>query len=322
MNCTKRTIAIGLILLIAATVVSAQIANTQETDPYEEVFLYAKKLEDNGMNKEASLEYKRYLFLQNYSAGSHKAESLFFLSHYYENEGDIRTAFDYFSLLVSVLTQDTPQSIEEAQLNKILLMKEIILQVQNNKLTTFDSYYNLSTVELNEFAWASKDSYAVRTTACCCLLSIALQSRNITAFQQLFVKTCTAYPTLFSQAEKLLIRKSIGAIYKYKPKNPMTAARLSVIPGAGQLYAHNYKDSLNAFILNGSLIAVSVYSLVNLNFVDFASFEFSPLVRFYRGNLFNAQRDAYAYNDAKLLELCSPIDQILLSHTTIPPLHK
>ena len=96
----------------------------------------------------------------------------------------------------------------------------------------------------------------------------------------------------------------------------MLAGYLSLFPGLGQLYAGDYKDSINAFLLNGSLIAVSVYSICTLDLWTFSLLEFNPLAHFMQGNIYNAQKDAYEYNrrfiDAHKKELLQIFDKVVI----------
>jgi hypothetical protein len=91
----------------------------------------------------------------------------------------------------------------------------------------------------------------------------------------------------------------------------MLAGYLSIMPGLGQLYAGDYLDSLNAFLLNGSLIALSVWSLCSLDFWTFSLLEFNPLIHFMQGNMYNAQKDVYEYNQGKIKGFYSPIIDII-----------
>ena len=91
----------------------------------------------------------------------------------------------------------------------------------------------------------------------------------------------------------------------------MLAAYLSIFPGLGQLYAGNYADSLNAFLLNGSIIAVSAWSIYTLDLWTFSLLEFNPLIHFMQGNIYNAQKDVYEYNQRKYKAFSGQILEIV-----------
>src|SRR5574344_12686 len=324
-NYIKRSPLFILVLLFLAVESAHPQSQNNQSDAYESVFIYAKNLADNGMTKEAALEHKRYLFLQNYAQGTHKVESLTFLAHYYSSLGDNETALEYQTSLVQELCFESKDSgipsatlIQQAQLEDLTLMRTVIISHSSSSQTELsDSSRNLSIAKLNALAWtvlANQNQTitpTIKKAACCNLMLIACSNTNFTALQTLFVTACNTYPDLFSDDERVVLRKAIGTAFRFTPKNPLVGGWLSVIPGAGQLYAHNWTDALNAFVLNGSLIAASAYSLSNLQFVDFSFFELNPLIRFYRGNLYNAQRDVFIYNYSKQNELTSPIISIL-----------
>jgi len=69
------------------------------------------------------------------------------------------------------------------------------------------------------------------------------------------------------------------------------------IPGAGQFYAEDWRDGLNAFLLNGLLIGLTANAIYKKNYDD-ASLIFLLLTsRYYMGNIYHAGRDAEKYNE-------------------------
>ena len=75
----------SLILFLIYFFASATFAFSQQTtDAYEDVFLFAQKLESQGVFDQAELEYKRYIFLQDYSAGIHQTQAFSALAGLYE----------------------------------------------------------------------------------------------------------------------------------------------------------------------------------------------------------------------------------------------
>lgn len=99
---------------------------------------------------------------------------------------------------------------------------------------------------------------------------------------------------------------------RFRPFSPVLAQAFSwVLPGSGQLAAGYPGQALNAFLLNGSLIAVSAFSLSSGNIGDFAVLEFPNLARFYKGNVSNAKNLAVKRNSAKEAVIAEKILQIL-----------
>ncbi len=67
-------------------------------------------------------------------------------------------------------------------------------------------------------------------------------------------------------------------------KNPKTATVLSLIfPGAGQFYAGDFKNGINAFVLNGLLIYWFVSTGISTTFLDAAGTVSPWLMRYYVG---------------------------------------
>jgi len=318
---TKTFLLAAILFLLTASFIYAD-DNLLLQDKYESVFLLAQKLSSSEQNTDAALEYKRYLFLQRYQSGIHVEESLLALARYYESLGDINTALDYQTILCDTIYQNSlkesnsiPQNNEaqyEHSLQKeITLMQRIISSHADNDKTP-SLQYNMSIIKLSTYAWNRDIPTAVRSCACCCLLLTEAQKYQWQEFRADLQKVNDALPDLFSQQEKVSLNILAANAQNFKPKKQMLGGWLSVLPGLGQLYAHHPGDALNAFIIDGGLIAVSGYSLLTLQIVDFASFEMSPLVRFYRGNLYNAQRDVIDYNLRKETNLAAPINGLLI----------
>lgn len=81
-------------------------------------------------------------------------------------------------------------------------------------------------------------------------------------------------------------------------KSPLLAQILSAImPGAGQFYAENWRNGLNAFLLNGLFIGLTANAIHKKDYDD-ASLIFLLLTsRYYMGNIYHAGRDAEKYNE-------------------------
>jgi hypothetical protein len=76
---------------------------------------------------------------------------------------------------------------------------------------------------------------------------------------------------------------------------------LSLIPGLGQLYSENYKDMFGAIIVTlfwGGLVAYDFYTGDPLSAILII---IGPFQRYYRGNIYNAEKSAEKYN-LKIIE--------------------
>ena len=78
-------------------------------------------------------------------------------------------------------------------------------------------------------------------------------------------------------------------------KDPRLAGALSIIPGAGYLYAERYRDALTAFLLNGGLMASAYFAFDNENPALGAVISFVEL-GFYAGQFYGAVSSVHKYN--------------------------
>lgn len=273
-------------------------------DNYEDVFYKACLLEKNQCYKEACTEYKRYLFLQKFSELSHKAESYTALSNYYRRNNNYDLALFYIN---QALGESHSQTKNNSAYDKLLIEKIDLLKYSyKEKKLRLENDVQIQTI-LN-FENYSKD---VQIKAFVCLIKNQLDNNEIEAAILNFKLLVSKFPTLISKDEQAQFESAIIKIQSFKPKNPKLAAGLSVIPGLGQLYAENYSDALNAFLLDGSLIALCTYSLCTKQFFDFSLLEISPTFKFYKGNFVHAQEDTYEYNRNKRNEYLKPAIEIL-----------
>ena len=80
-------------------------------------------------------------------------------------------------------------------------------------------------------------------------------------------------------------------------KSPRLAKVLSaIIPGAGQVYAGDWRNGLNALALNGVLGYLTVDSALGQHYVDAALWGGLIFSRYYRGNIFRADEAVKNYN--------------------------
>ena len=81
--------------------------------------------------------------------------------------------------------------------------------------------------------------------------------------------------------------------------SPESARQLSaLIPGLGQIYAGDWGNGLNSFVLNGSMIYWMAYKVVNRYFGDAWTIYYFLFRRYYIGGMYNAERIAEEHNDA------------------------
>lgn len=265
-------------------------------DFYEDVFLYAQKLEEGGALEEAEVEYKRYIFLQDYSAGRHQTQAFTNLAGLYEKKAEWELAEEAIKLAIQSSINDG-QDEEETDLLRLKHIQYLSHLDDNLFLFTYINFPD--------------NSLQVRQAAFCTDFKKAVNQGLWQNAQDKYNFAKSEFPELFSKEESQIIEENLAAIFSYKPKKQLLAGYLSIMPGLGQLYAGDYLDSLNAFLLNGSLIALSVWSLCSLDFWTFSLLEFNPLIHFMQGNMYNAQKDVYEYNQGKIKGFYSPIIDII-----------
>ncbi len=250
---------------------------SKETD---RIYNFARQLELNNADNQAALEYKRFIFFSEES-DTDTLHALSFLRDFYSRKGDLFNSQKYARLASQTAGQIDSKLKDETYIKEIDIISQdnSKINLQPQILTyTFDNY----SLKVNKAAW-------------CSLISTNLRLQNFDEAKD-FYQTAKV-KMIFSDDEMRIIESSFDELFKCSPKNPKLALFLSFIPGLGQCYAHNFKDGVNAFILNGSLIGLSSWSICTGNYLDFIYFEFSPLFRFYRGNLYNAQKETFDYND-------------------------
>ena len=82
------------------------------------------------------------------------------------------------------------------------------------------------------------------------------------------------------------------------PRKSVTVARVlsRILPGAGHIYAGDWRGGLNAFLLNGALGFVTVDAALDGHYTDAALWASLVFIRYYRGNIFRAGAVAETFN--------------------------
>ncbi len=114
----------------------------------------------------------------------------------------------------------------------------------------------------------------------------------------------TAY--LFNHVKNLnsLVNDSIISTWKNdfpKDKNPTAALWLSaIVPGAGSVYAHNFKHGITALLGCGLSAVASIYLMRQDYYIIPFVAGIGLFTRFYAGSLKNAKLDTANWNETKL----------------------
>ncbi|MCR4734580.1 MAG: hypothetical protein K5829_06225 [Treponema sp.] len=315
-NQIRKSIFIFLIFFLGISYIFGQdfssnnnAQNQRTEDFYQKVYFTAQKLEEAGAFKEAATEYKRYLFLQEYSRGIFSGQALTALSRLYRNNGSLNLALDYNLQAQNYFINSGEENgtwMEGLKLCEIELLELLDL--------TFSSTAEKKSVinpRLYAYAKSEKWSQDIRKKAYSAILKNQIRQKEWKSADITFKAFSSDFPETFPQEKIAIFNACLIQAENFKYKNPKTATYLSFIPGLGQFYAGDYTDSLNAFILNGALIGVSLYSLINLQFQDFILLEASPTLRFYRGNFRNAYKAAEEWNKEEIAILQNKLIAIL-----------
>ena len=284
------------IKLILIQVIFLILAGRAFSEPYDDLFLYASKLDQAGAYEEAELEYKRYIFMLNYSQVQYEAQAFCALADLYEKKENYTLAAEYIQkAIISLNGQET----DDLRSKHIFYLQKAASEEEKQYLS--DNLYIFAYMNIPEFSdQIKKQAYSAAITD-------ALAKGRIEYAQKTFEQALELFPQAWNQKQIETINTGFEKLTSFKPKKQKLAGYLSFFPGLGQLYAGNYKDSLNAFLLNGAIITVSAWSIYTLDLWTFSLLEFNPLMRFMQGNIYNAQKDAYLYNLNKQQEFSAPI---------------
>jgi Tfp pilus assembly protein PilF len=103
----------------------------------------------------------------------------------------------------------------------------------------------------------------------------------------------------FPEGDLQPLRELLAEAGRQKRKSPRTARRLSaLLPGAGQAYAGDPADALNALAVNGGIAVLAAAAAVNQYYPEAVLLVLFPLRRYYTGNIGNAGRLAELRNAA------------------------
>jgi tetratricopeptide (TPR) repeat protein len=101
----------------------------------------------------------------------------------------------------------------------------------------------------------------------------------------------------FPDAELRPLRELLAEARRLRLKSPRAARLLSAfLPGAGQAYAGDVPDGLNAIAVNGGIAVLAAAAAVNGYYPEAVLLVLFPLRRYYTGNIGNAGRLAERRN--------------------------
>lgn len=282
---------------------------------YDKIFFTGMALYQKGCEKEAVTEFKRYIFLKDYGDVNLFSVACTYVSIYYENHKMYDEALLYSNMTAREMSSRnlSPSVMEKYYLRnlKLLSLKATKNEEWLERDETIHAYINFNryTERVKQFAWIV-------------LIKNDLENWEWDKALSNFEEFSQRFPNIYSEETQAEFKKQIDEIKKAKKKNPTTAAWLSILPGLGQVYAGNPKDGLNAFLLNGTLITATVFSIITQNYADVILVEAGLVVRFYRGNIYNAQMETIKYNKKLNDEYVDKITNLLFCTQNIIPFEK
>ena len=97
------------------------------------------------------------------------------------------------------------------------------------------------------------------------------------------------------------------------PRKSGSVAKIlsTILPGAGQLYADNWRDGLNALLLNSALGFLTIDAALDRHYTDAVLWGVLGFWRYYRGNTFRAGQAAEQFNKQRIQQGAEAILQRL-----------
>jgi tetratricopeptide (TPR) repeat protein len=239
----------------------------------DDILTLADDLSKQGKYDEAITEYKRFIFFNPDYADN--AQVFYKMGLAYRAEHNWYYALDTIKTSIT-LTHD-PEIANERRFS----LATTLLASGN---------YSLARLELIRILDSTKDSSLSRKA----LYFSGIAS--VYAFD--WDATARYFNDFYSDSNNESLKELNLTLKKKSYKSTTTAKVLSVfIPGAGQFYAGNWRDGLNAFVLNGVIIGFTANSIYKKDYKDALLITFLLLYRYYTGNIYRAEMDVEKHNE-------------------------
>ena len=153
-------------------------------------------------------------------------------------------------------------------------------------------------------------------------------SKEMQAKYNFFMAVCYYGKSDYKSAEEYFVQsipssdtKGISAIHdifkdkkNYQRPSPRAAKIMSfIVPGAGQIYAGDFKNSINSLLLTGGLAALFIHVSLSYTFID-ALIGVGPWIqRYYQGGLTKAEKIARVKLEQRRSNTFDSIVEIVMS---------
>ena len=139
------------------------------------------------------------------------------------------------------------------------------------------------------------------------LIKVVLRKPSLPLFRRaLFLQGVTyIYQFRWEEARSVLrdytIDEKLDARFDSAINMPQKSVKIArvlstILPGAGHIYAGDWRDGLNALLLNGALGFLTVDAVLDGHYTDAALWAGVVFLRYYRGNTFRAKEAVSQFN--------------------------
>ncbi len=139
------------------------------------------------------------------------------------------------------------------------------------------------------------------------LIKVVLRKPSVPLFRRALFLQGVAYIYQFRWEEARSVLRDyttdekLDAIFDLAVKMPQKSVKIArvlstILPGAGHIYAGDWRDGLNALLLNSALGFLTVDAVLDGHYTDAVLWAGVVFLRYYRGNTFRAKEAASQFN--------------------------
>ncbi|MBL6963595.1 MAG: hypothetical protein ISR55_07220 [Bacteroidetes bacterium] len=235
-------------------------------------------------NYEAALKsYKRILF---FDQGEMNEKIQSKIANCYFHIHDFQKALFHYDLAFSF-------SVDDSLSNEYILKRVLIYVLQDEFFFALQELLNVDE-KISAYFLHKKEFYHA---------IIDYQTDRFDSAEKHFIQAVGSADSVYSSH----IKKLFG-LYNLNKPNPKTAKVLSIfLPGAGQLYAGDFKNAINSFLLTAGFACLFIVTAKNLTPIDALLSVFPWFQRYYMGGFAKAEYIAILKKEEKKQQLFAEI---------------